>query len=388
LRVVYDDPRTFLLGCASYDLILVGTPDPSSGQANRFYSREFFQSCARRMKPQGILAFRLHAAENFWTPLQLLQMSSIYQALHSVFPATIFLPGATTVITASLNDLPLGPEIPSARLREREIRSRLVTPAYLNYLYTNDRFATLRNNLENAEAPANTDLRPVCYRLSAMIWLAKFFPSLNTAISDNFFSSGGKDHVLPFFLLFILTMTCFSLCRLIAPLRRLVLMAGIGFVGMVLETVLILHYQVKSGVLYQDIGLLLTSFMVGLVLGPMIVFHRQRSNPAWGFGLMIGFFTLVALIDIHIIYMPFPGLAPAMVLLALIGLCVSACFAFISLFAAPNPSAMVSPLYAADLFGGCLGALISGLFLIPFFGLDITAAIMLVISASLLVLVG
>ncbi len=42
------DPRRFLreIG-ARYDLILIGMPEPSSGQANRFYTREFFRRVRR-----------------------------------------------------------------------------------------------------------------------------------------------------------------------------------------------------------------------------------------------------------------------------------------------------------------------------------------------------
>lgn len=42
-------------------------------------------------------------------------------------------------------------------------------------------------------------------------------------------------------------------------------------VGMVLETLLILNYQSKNGVLFQNIGILLMMFMIGLTLGAFVV---------------------------------------------------------------------------------------------------------------------
>jgi hypothetical protein len=40
-----------------------------------------------------------------------------------------------------------------------------------------------------------------------------------------------------------------------------------GFVGMVLETVLLLRYQMSNGVVYQHVGWLLTCFMTGMAAG-------------------------------------------------------------------------------------------------------------------------
>ncbi len=68
-------------------------------------------------------------------------------------------------------------------------------------------------------------------------------------------------------LLWISLPVLFLLSRFRPKLRRVLLVAAAGFMGMVLETILILYYQVKHGVLYQDIGLLLMSFMAGLAAG-------------------------------------------------------------------------------------------------------------------------
>ena len=59
VRVAIGDPRLLLERSGPVDLILVAMPEPSSGGANRFYTREFFDACARRLGPRGVLAFRL-----------------------------------------------------------------------------------------------------------------------------------------------------------------------------------------------------------------------------------------------------------------------------------------------------------------------------------------
>jgi spermidine synthase len=67
-----DDPRHFLQQSNRYDLILVGMPQPESGATNRFYTREFFQLASQHLRSGGILAFRMQAGENIWSPMTIL----------------------------------------------------------------------------------------------------------------------------------------------------------------------------------------------------------------------------------------------------------------------------------------------------------------------------
>ncbi len=107
VRITRADPRHFLKERGfAWDLILVGMPEPSSGETNRFYTREFFAQCAARLNPGGIVALRLPAAENLWTPQTTRRTASVYHALASVFPEVLVLPGAMTVITASAAPFP------------------------------------------------------------------------------------------------------------------------------------------------------------------------------------------------------------------------------------------------------------------------------------------
>jgi spermidine synthase len=111
VSVVFGDPRRFLEQSGRYDLILVATAEPTSGEANRFYTREFFQLCAGRLNSGGVLAFRLRSAENVWTPLLSARMVSIHRALESVFADTVVLPGVINLVLASPAPLPRDPGI-------------------------------------------------------------------------------------------------------------------------------------------------------------------------------------------------------------------------------------------------------------------------------------
>ena len=76
-----------------------------------------------------------------------------------------------------------------------------------------------------------------------------------------------------------------------------------GFAGMVLESTVMLYYQVKYGVLYQDIGVMLMSFMAGLAAGAWVVERAQRGVGGrmknvrlWSGFLLLGFCALCAFV--------------------------------------------------------------------------------------------
>jgi len=392
LRITLADPRRFIMESSLYDLILVGMPEPTSGQANRFYTQEFFRQCAAKLNPGGILGLRLRSAENIWTPPLTKRTVSIYRALSAVFSEVLFFPGTTNIVTASRTPLPGTSEIMARRLQERDIKTRLISPQYLRYLYTNDRFFEIRDLLQREKALPNTDIRPVCYQYAFMIWLSKFFPRITTIDFSSLTDGGNGNPLSP--LLWISLPAVFLVSRFIPSFRRILLVFAAGFLGMVLETILILYYQVKHGVLYQDIGMLLMSFMAGLALGSMTInrmTHRYSGKPGlvrwWGVGLIIGCCLLCVIIATKVTMSTVTGLSQTAGFLAIAGFLVAGIFAYASLHQIKDQQSVISPLYSADLFGGCLGSLSSSMILIPMAGMDVTIRWMLIFSVFSLLLV-
>ena len=392
VSVVFGDPRRFLEQSGRYDLILVAMPEPTSGEANRFYTREFFQLCAARLNSGGVLAFRLRSAENVWTPLLSARMASIHRALKTVFADTVVLPGVTNLVLASPAPLPRDPGLLGARFAARSITARLVSLPFIRYLYTNDRRAEIEAALEHGRSAVNSDVRPICYQFAALLWLSRFFPAL--ARNDPadlaeaaFWRPQSRDGLLIVLALGVLL----AMTRLWGTGRRTLLVGLAGLAGMVLETILILHYQAKSGVLFQDIGLLLTSFMAGLAAGAFAVDRIASGAPPLGrrhgAAILATFaaFSLVVLLVVHSGVTT--GLGGTALLLAWSGALVAAVFAYASLRAVHDQSRVIAPLYAADLVGGSLGAVLGSLLLIPLAGLAASAAWMAVIVALALILI-
>jgi spermidine synthase len=393
VTVHVDDPRRFVKDAEQYDLILVGMPDPTSGQSNRFYTREFFEECAEKLQPGGVLALRLRSSENIWTQFVAYRNTSIYRALKSVFADVVVLPGVVNINIASNRPLVRDPIVLADAFKERSLDTRLVTPEYVHYMYTNDRFFEIADRLASTDIQPNTDIEPVCYKFSSMIWLSKFVPTLiNRDLSGSkTWSAGG---VAMNIVVILLVATVFALARRMVRFQRTLLVAVAGFVGMVVETTLILHYQVKSGVLFQDIGILLTAFMAGLAVGSVVVLRAAKGvgggfmmQKNWGYGLLVGF-AVLNIIFIGFLYSGLPSnLSAISLLLFLAGLLVAGVFAYASLMGIKDQKTVVSPLYAADLLGGCIGSLIASLLLIPFLGMAQPAALMVILSVVALLLI-
>ena len=392
VHIIFADPRQYLKKSDTYDLILVGMPEPASGQANRFFTQEFFKQCAAKLKSGGILGFKLRTAENLWTKSLIRRNASIYSALQSVFPEVLFLPGTTNVVTASLAPLPRTPEVMSRRLQNLKITTRLISPDYIRYLFTNDRYFEIRDLLTREKAEPNTDIRPVCYQYAFIIWLSQFFPRVTLIDPSSIMDKGFLKP--PLLLLWLGLPILFLLGSFRPALRRAMLVAAAGFMGMVLETILILYYQVKYGVLYQDIGLLLMSFMAGLALGAMIV-NRQMIRPLnnkalfrwYGLSLLAGFCLLCMFTAMIVKMSVSAGLVQISCLLAATGFLVAGIFAYASIHKIEDQKKVISSLYSADLIGGCLGSLLGSLILIPLAGMDITTWGMLLIAAFSVLLV-
>ena len=81
------------------------------------------------------------------------------------------------------------------------------------------------------------------------------------------------------------------------------------------------------------------------------------------------------------------GLVEISCLLAATGFLVAGIFAYASLHEIEDQKKVISSLYSADLFGGCLGSLLSSLVLIPLVGMDVTTRGMLLLAALSLLLV-
>jgi spermidine synthase len=377
VNIIYNDPRKFLRYPYLYDIILVGMPEPMSAQANRFYTKEFFEQCANSLKGKGILAFKIQSSENIWTRQMTERNAGIFYALKSSLENVIVLPGVVNIFIAAKSKLTTDTKLLSKRFIERNLETKLVSPQYINYIYTNDRFTEIKNLISSSLNNINSDFHPVCYSYTISLWLTKFFPNLTFSESPlTTFPKPGKSILL--FLIIILFIGIFLVLRKSVLIKRIVLVFAAGFIGMTIEIILILLYQNKNGILFRDIGLLIMAFMVGLSLGSylinkIITIIKDRIKiQDWIGGLLFVGFSILILIVYFFIKVDF--------ILLLVGMFVSGIFAFTSLYKVTNQQIVITQLYTADLIGGCLGSLVASLLLVPIYGFFFSLLLMIIVS--------
>ena len=144
--------------------MILDLPEPITGALNRYYTSEFFGEVGRILRPGGILALHLPSAENYWNPELARRNASIYRTLETVFPKILALPGERNFLLASDRTLEADPRTLAQRLVQRGVQARWVTPAYLDYILTTDRFEQVRLALETAgDVRLNRDVYPISY---------------------------------------------------------------------------------------------------------------------------------------------------------------------------------------------------------------------------------
>ena len=114
---------------------------------------------------------------------------------------------------------------------------------------------------------------------------------------------------------------------------------------------------------------------------------KQTSQRWHGISLLAGFCLLCVLTEAQLTMSISAGLGRISCFLALTGFLVAGIFTYASLHESVDQKEMISPLYSADLIGGCLGSLLGSLILIPLAGMDVTIWGMLLLAVFSILLV-
>jgi spermidine synthase len=387
VNVIFTDPVKFLQSTHLYNIILVGMPEPMSAQTNRFYTKEFFEKCANSLAEKGILAFKLQSSENIWTEQMTERNAGIYNAVKSSFRSVLVLPGVVNIFIASNLKLSIDTGFLISRFKERNLETRLVSPQYINYIYTNDRFSEIHNLLSGNFNYVNSDFHPVCYSTTISLWLTKFFPG-----------SSFQDYLLRLInnlgtkaIYIILVLGIFLLVRKSSSAKRFVLVMAAGFIGMILEIILILLYQNKNGILFRDIGLLIMAFMAGLSLGSYVIakLFKMTNNKMvhfWsGNAIIIGFAILIFAVYLFIKADLMSSFITISIALLIDGIFVSGIFGFVSLNQVQDQKLVISQLYTADLIGGCSGSFIASLVLVPVLGFFFSLIFLIILTGCCII---
>lgn len=401
VQVLQQDAGTFVRRTAeSYDVIVMNVGDPINAQMNRFYTEENFSRLGERLHPGGILTFSVPGGGDMVGPSHARLLGSMYWTLRQVFPAVRAVPGERAWFFAAREEasLLLDPRVLGGRIGERGLDLVHVREDTLDDLMNPMRLDNLDAILaDRQDSPINRQFAPICYFHGLMLWASQWHPALGHWI--------GRAAAVPtawlvvgFGLIGILTILFFWLGepRYRAAVGTSVMV--VGAVGMVLQVVLILIFQILAGFAYLQLALIIALFMAGLAVGAVAVAVRMRSGrqDAWAIlwlARVQGGVTLLPLLLVVFVSSSAEGMRQSLSTTAVAWLVTLASlftgalggshFALAALASAAVGARVERTggyLYAVDLAGAAGGALAAGLLLVPLLGIASTLLLLSLMS--------
>ncbi len=386
VRLVFDDGRRYVKSTVNtYDVVISNLPDPLTALVNRFYSTEYFGEVERILEPGGILSIGLVSAENYLNPEQQRFLSSIHSSLRSSFDNIMLVPGDYTYMLAS-DDFRLADVTPDTlldRAARLGIETDFITQGYLPQRMDPERTRFFAASLARAiHSGKNSDSRPAGYFYATVAWLTRF-NSRSASLLNRASLIRPLWYLLPFGLMFggVLFPT-FRNRESGGPVAAAIF--ATGYSEMVFQVVVLYSFQVLFGYLYYRLGVILTSFMIGLTLGGLFMTMKAPSVRN-GRGLYLRLQTAMCVYPLFLAVfilavsrvsqtMPLPRSAQTAfaflpILAGFLGGVQFPLAAHLLLGCRTTPGRTAGYLYGVDLFGSCLGAVLSSAILIPVIGI-------------------
>jgi len=230
-------------------------------------------------------------------------------------------------------------------------------------MFAQERLASRRQILSSAPAWRNSDFRPINYFIDMRLWLKQVSGSawlVHRFSKQTLWWSAVA--------LAGIWLAVFFYRPAQTSLSTIILLAG--FAGMSLNLILLFMMQNLFGYVYEGMGLALAAFMSGLAIAASAARKIKRQPAIWMIGmvvlLMVLLLSLEAIVHALARYRSMPML---IALLFISGVLTGVLFPLAGqLYCRPDGSRQTGALYAADLAGGAIGAvLISGV-VIPLYG--------------------
>ncbi len=373
-----------------YDVIFSGFNDPSTLQTNRFFTREFYALANKKLTSSGILVIGIPGSLTYLSPELAGLNAMVYNTLQAVFPYIRIIPGdGTNFFLASPSQEILQTDVDQLieRVNERSLQLNLITPGYIEYRLSPRWLEWFYDQLEGSPEKVNTDFRPLGVFYSLVYWNEKFSPAFN-----QLFKRTGDLSIYAVLVFVLLISVLFSIMALRTqkPLRPALTFCifTTGFAGMLFDLMLIFAFQVLYGYIFYWLGLLVTAFMAGVMVGGM----RMTAYLKKGNAVMPALINIEIILTVFALLLPFVFInAGSLLTHAWFDYLLRVVFLVLSFFSGilvgaefplankeylnmkADLSGTAGLLYSADLMGGWLGGIIGAVVLLPVLGLVQTA---------------
>jgi len=281
VAVTYTDGRRFLERTRErYDVVAALLPPPYTAQLNRFYTKEFFTLVRQHLSRGGILVFSAPGVADYVGGELAAFLNSLSRTSRSVFGSSVMIPVNRTFFACSPDSnhyVSASPESLLSRLESRKIQTSFMRDYFLTSTLSEERLRYVSQRVtESGEVPINADLKPISFYYDLILWSAEYERFMKGFLEWIFKNS---------WVCWVAAAAFASAALAMAGLRKrgaLVLsaLAVSGFAAIVLELEILLCFQLLYGSLYDRIGVLLSSYMIGLAIG--VAIERRKSRLPGG----------------------------------------------------------------------------------------------------------
>jgi len=269
VTIITKDARSFIkeLKGPKYDVVILNVSEPSTANVNRFFTVDFFREVLKIMRRDGVVLMKLPRSHGYIGRRMRMMNGSIYHSLHEVFPFAAMSSEEYGLLFASVEPVMFDPGMLADRFEQRDISTEHFRPYVLEDAFDPMKVSVVEERVEGVNV-LNTDKRPVAYLYSLMMWtevqggsaLLALFENRNVAIA--------------------LIACAFLLLAAVMGARKRIpyfTFFTTGYTAMAFMMIMILSYQAHFGYVYERIGLITASFMLGIAPGALG--HRFMERP-------------------------------------------------------------------------------------------------------------
>lgn len=380
LAVFREDLRHFLSASPErFDMIVCLPPSPENIMLNRFYTREFFSLCKKRLNERGVFITSLHGFSSYLSPERRDFIASIYRAFAGEFPSHLKTSGEVMYLVGAGPDatLPRDADALVARygrslpLRgegfDREVVERY-SPDELKMFFEGSHLRYFDSVMALSAAEENRDLKPGAYWKNIVLSAFRENSIVYRLIRGFVF--------LPAFVIIITILALLDIRRRHGAdgLRRGLIICTTGFISMSVMLVLILLYQNAHGLVYYRISLINALFMMGLTLGSMFASRVRTARPPY---ILCAIALSIGLVAAQARFGAGAGFWAVLVVFAF--LCGAVFPALFYSGAQDDYMASASLLDSMDHFGAIAGSILTVMTFLPLLGLHGTIAVNLLL---------
>ncbi len=368
VHAVAADPLRAVPSPVPWDMVVLLDGNPTTIRHNRSRTVEFFRTCRRSLRPNGVLVLRVEVSDTYLGGGGGALVAVLASTLRAVFPQVVAIPGEEILLVAGREKarLTLDPVELESRWRARAVADPRFSPDTLALVADPGRATALNEFVQSARASLNTTARPRAVPLAAALLEARSGRSLLGL-------SRWLEGRPPTALAVGLAAACLLLL-ILALLPRppaSATAAVIGLTSMGWWLLLIASWQASRGSVYAEVGALTAVFMAGLGGGALAATRWDR--PARRVPLLLGAGIVVS----ALIASQTPVLHPLLlvpVLLAAGGFLTGAAFPGVADLVGRGRSRQAAGIaFAADEAGAAGAALLVGIVALPWAGMVATA---------------